>query len=74
MVFPDRFHGTSGRRWNPVDQLQRTEGEMRYDLPVPVVLLFEPNPPKPLLCCWLLVCPNPEKDMVTGYIKDACKP
>lgn len=54
-------------------QLQRTEREMRYDLPVPVELLFEPNPPKPLLCCWLLVCPKPEKDMVTEYIKDACK-
>lgn len=63
-----------GADGKPMDQLQRTEGKMRYDLPVPVVLLFEPNPPKPLLCCWLLVCPNPEKDMVTEYMKDACEP
>lgn len=73
-MFLERFDGTSRRGWKPVDQLQRTEGEMRYDLPVPVVLLFEPNPPKPLLGCWLLVCPNPEKDMMIENIKDARKP
>lgn len=46
-------------------------GRQKNDLPVPVVLLFEPKPPKPLLCCcWLLFCPNPENDIVSCYGKD----
>lgn len=26
-MFPERFDGTNGRRWKPVDQLQRGEGD-----------------------------------------------
>lgn len=48
---------------SPRTSLSAAKGRLKYDLPVPVVLLFEPKPPKPLLCCWLLFCPNPEKDM-----------
>ena len=59
---------------SPYTSFSAAKGRLRYDLPVPVVLLFEPNPPKPVLCCWLLLCPNPEKAIVTDCGEDACKP
>ena len=54
--------GADGSRWT---SFSAVKGILRYDLPVPVVLLFAPKPPKPPpCCCWLLFCPNPEKDIV----------
>lgn len=62
--------GADGSPWTSFGAMK---GRLRHDLPVPVVLLFEPNPPKPALCCgWLLFCPNPEKDIVADYIGDGC--
>ena len=60
--------GADGSAWT---SLKVGTGRQRSDLPVPVVLLFEPKPPKPLLCCcWLLFWPNPEKDIAIFYGKD----
>ena len=66
--------GVDGSPWT---SLSAAKGRLKYDLPVPVVLLFEPKPPKPLLCCcccWLLFCPNPEKDILSADGKDTWKP
>ena len=61
--------GANGSPWTG---LCAAKGRMRYDLPVLVVLLFEPNPPKPVLCCWLLFWPNPEKDIVSEDLVGTC--
>lgn len=53
--------GANGSPWT---SLYAVKGRMKYDLPVLVVLLFEPKPPKPVPCCCWLFCPNPEKDMM----------
>ena len=54
--------GADGSPWT---SSSAAKGELKRDLPEPVVLLFEPKPPKPVLCCCWLFCPNPEKDIVT---------
>jgi len=44
----------------------RRRGKGEVDLPV-FVFVFAPNPPKPVLCCWLLFWPKPnppKPDMV----------
>ncbi len=64
-----------GANESPRTNLSVVQGRLKYDLPVPAVLLFEPKPPKPVpCCCWLLVCPNPEKAIVEEYGEKVCKP
>lgn len=40
-----------GADGSPLTGSSAVKGRLRHDLPVPVVLLFDPKPPKPLLCC-----------------------
>ena len=63
-----------GADGSPKTSFSAAKGRPRYDLPVLVVLLFEPNPPKPVLCCWLLLCPNPEKAIVAKFGEGPCRP
>ena len=58
--------GANGSPWT---SLSAAKGRLKCDLPVPVVLLFEPKPPKPVPGCWLLFCPNPENDIVGEMAK-----
>ena len=60
--------GANGSPWT---SLCAAKGKIDYDLPVLVVLLLEPKPPKPVPCCWLLFCPNPEKDIVGGDLLES---
>lgn len=56
---------------SPWTRLSAANKRLEFDLPVPVALLFEPKPPKPVpCCCGLLFCPNPEKAILAVYIKD----